>query len=178
MKTYKILYKHNGENADSAKDPHGVYEPGAVDLTAQKTCCRNWDDNGLVNVNLYMVREVDLPDWLDVNDWVRNPVEWAYLWGMGAEIDWPEAWQRGLVGMPEAKRYTCAKLLKTATRSEFRKSLKAQLVAWLETAPEDRKYHDPYSPRQWDALLDRFTVRAARSRASDLYHSHRYNEIG
>jgi len=45
----------------------------------------------------------------------------------------------------------CRKLLAANLRSEFRKSLAAQLRAWL--AEESPKYKSPFSDRQWASLL-------------------------
>lgn len=37
-------------------------------------------------------------------------------------------------------------------RNEFRKKLRDQIVAWLNTPKEERKYHSPLSPRQWECI--------------------------
>lgn len=68
------------------------------------------------------------------------------------------------------KCWLAAKLLKTKKfRSEFRLSLRDQLVAWLELAPADRKYDSPFSPRQWGCLITSFLARKADAMDRSLY---------
>ena len=46
-------------------------------------------------------------------------------------------------------------------------SLRSQLEAWLND-PQP-KYDSPFSRKQWDALLDVYTCRAAENRSKSLY---------
>jgi len=65
----------------------------------------------------------------------------------------PESWAEGIgnLGLPE--RDACIKLLRTKSfRSSFRQSLCMQLKTWLDTEPADRKYLNPFSPKQWNCL--------------------------
>lgn len=176
MREYKVLYQHYGENSDTAKSPVREYQEGEVDLGEQITCCLNWDNDMLVKTDKYAVHTVTLPDWLPLAEWIANRTAWRWLWGMGADPEWSEAWQRGLLRIESsACRLAAIKLLKTATfRSAFRASLRDQLVAWLETPPLERQYKSPFSPRQWDALVDQWTRREAQSIDTNLYYSGRY----
>jgi hypothetical protein len=186
MKTHRVLYQQLGENATTSRDPVAVViaQDGnevtarsgnrefTVDLTATCTVCVSYDNNMLVSKDKYSVGEVELPDWLSPDEWLRNTTRWKYTWGFGADRSWPESWQRFVAGCGEAQKYSVIKLLKTKKfRSKFRASLREQLERWLDTAPEDRQYDSPFSYRQWDCLISPYDKRNARGIASSLYHS-------
>jgi len=153
MKTYPILYRHMGEVSYTPRRPVAVFE-GQVDLTEQKEAILSSDDFRPIKVNRYEVKAIELPDWLDPQEWLRDPLAWEAALSL-AEPDWPESWVRLLVDLhPEPKkRSAAAKLLKTKNfRSEFRQSLRNQIVAWIETPPDEREYKSPLSYRQWNAI--------------------------
>jgi hypothetical protein len=169
MKTVKILYAHTGECSTTAPDPISLYEEGAVDMTEKVTCILSNDDWRHVSVPKWSVREVSLPDWMDPNAWCVSSVEWKYVWGMGADPNWSEAWLRGLCYLHRAERLACIKLLKTKTfRSSFRQSLRDQLVQWLEASTETRR-PSPFSPKQWDCLVTVHIGREAKQLSENLY---------
>lgn len=171
--THQILFEHRGEVSYTQPDPARPYTPGEVDLEEEKQALYSSDDWRLTKVKRWQVREVELPAWLSPQEYCRDitlQVRLKFLWGFGADPDWPEAWQRALAFFGETERLACVKLLKTKTfRSEFRASLRRQLVAWLEADPEARQYDSPFSRRQWEALCDCYTQREARQRGERLY---------
>lgn len=170
MKTHQILCRHTGEYSHTAKDPVAVWT-GQVDLTEKQDCILNSDDWRPWTVDRWEIREVELPDWLEPQEWIRNTVSWKYLWGMGADRDWPESWQRAIIRMNAAEKLACIKLLKVKNfRSEFRASLRQQLELWIAG---DRRYDTPFSHRQWDVLLQPQLVREADSIDRYLYRSGR-----
>jgi hypothetical protein len=123
----------------------------------------------------FVVKRVVLPDWMDPGEWSRSEVEWRYLWAI-VPAEWPEQWQRALLlvkeraGMPAV--LAIVNLLKTKEfRSPFRKSLRDQIVEWMEANEEDRKYKLPLSPRQFNAIMDYATVVKARVIETRLYNS-------
>lgn len=186
MKTYPILFEHTGQNSDTAKDPVAVYQPGMhyrgqpVALTETVICCLNWDDDRPVPTPRWAVIEVSLPDWLPPQEWIRQTIAWSWAWGLGLDPTWPEAWQRGLAygRFSEAQRFALIKLLKTERfRSEFRRSLRAQVVAWLDSDPATRNHPSPLSPKQFQSLLNRWDVREAQRRSSGMYYGYRYREM-
>ena len=71
MRTHIVVFEHFGENSDSAKSPT-YKKPEDIDLTEQKVCCLNWDDNQLVDTSRYALMEVTLPCWMSVEEWVGN----------------------------------------------------------------------------------------------------------
>jgi hypothetical protein len=153
MTKHQILFsRKNNENATTALDPVAPWA-GQVDLNETGTFCASSDWDMLVTEKLYAVREVELPEWMSADEWCRNYITWKYVWASGVELTWSEAWQRGLARLSFADRYAACKLLRTKKfRSEFRKSLRDQIVAWLEAAPEARNYASPLSDRQWAAI--------------------------
>ncbi len=173
MVAHKILCKKYGENLPTAATPIRPYTEADEPLLSEKaTFCMSFDNDMLVSGNLYEVWNVELPEWLSPEEWCTDQVDWKYTWGMGVEKTWCEAWQRGLARLNCEERYACAGLLKTKTfRSTFRKSLRDQLVAWLETAPENRKYNNPFSAKQWDALLNVYVMRDAKRLSESLYRA-------
>lgn len=171
MTEHLILFKHYGEISHTARTPVGVFEPGAVDLTATKTALVSSDFWAKVEVALYAVRKVDLPEFLDPAEWVADHIAWKYTWGIGVDAAWGEAHQRGLHKIRKAEGSAAAiaavKLLKVKKfRSSFRASLRDQLEAWLAG---DSDFASPFSPRQWSALVNDYDRTEAKRREAALY---------
>jgi len=168
--TYLGIYEHNGEYSGTApslfaqvaevtEDTATTVDGREYDLTATRQCCWHHDDFRLVTVDRFKVAEIVLPRWLSFDEYQRNTVDWKYTWGMGVDPSWPESWQRGLQHVSAKRRYSVAKLLRVKRfRSSFRRSLRDQIVAWLETPASQRQYDSPLSWKQWDCLTryDRF----------------------
>lgn len=175
MVKHQVLFsRKNNENSDTAMDPVGPYIPGMVDLEAEGVFCINWDNNGLVKCKLYSVREIELPEWLSVEEWLSNRIAWKYAWGKGLPQNAGEKFSRfvaykcsgptqlGLIKLFNTKKF----------RSAFRASLKAQVETWL--ADENPKYKFPLSPAQQNALCDVYTARENKSIENNIYYSGRY----
>jgi hypothetical protein len=162
--TVRILFERTGENSTTSADPVRVFVEGKDEplLEVQKTFCLSSDDDRLVGGNRYEAHDVVLPAWLSGNEWARSCVKWKYTWLTGVDATWPEVWQRALADMNVSHRLAVVKLLKVKNfRSAFRKSLRDQIVAWMETPVEGRKYRSPLSARQWESLVDVYTAREA-----------------
>ena len=176
MATYKVLYDGKcNSNSDSAKHPIGEFT-GQVDLNETVMQCINsgWDQ--LISVKRYAVHEVNLPDWLPLEDWLRYRIEYSYLWNEGA-AGFPEKWQKALLGLGSGfYRYELIKFLNTKPRKEFRQGLKQQIIDWLES--DDRKYPQPLSEKQMACIVYRYQERRTwkNNYPTGLYYSHRYNE--
>lgn len=91
--------------------------------------------------------------------------------GSGAYPDWPGHWQRWLLTLKghQSRRLAVIQLLRGEPKTELRRSLKRQLIEWLHTPPEGRRFETPFSPKQWGALTNRFVVRRAKHIDKDLY---------
>ncbi len=157
MEIHKILFEHLGEYSYTEKQPVAVWREGMVDLDEETThTIFSSDDWRPCSVTRYEVREVELPDWLLPERYLAHcsDVRWERIWAILDVKSWPQSWQEFLFRADEFKRNAAVNLLKVKSfRSEFRKSLRAQLEAWLDTPEEERKYASPFSQRQWQCLL-------------------------
>jgi hypothetical protein len=177
MKTHEIVFSRQAnENSDSAPSPLCSVEAAKnLDLTTTQVCCLNWDDNRPVTVNTYKVLTVTLPEFLSPEEWIRNSIAWKFAWAQGVDPMWPEAWQRGLLEMNSFEQFICSKLLSTKSfRSDFRRSCRDRIVAWLETPAEDRQYKSPLSSRQLEALAGPNDRRTSDRRSENAYRNSRY----
>jgi hypothetical protein len=119
------------------------------------------------------VHEILLPDWLSTEEYCANPIKWKHFWGLGANPDWPENWQRLLTrsGFSPADRLACIQLLKTKKfRSKFRSDLHAQLVTWLT----EERYMYPFSPKQLDKLVNKYVIRRAAQLEAEIHSDSNY----
>jgi hypothetical protein len=176
MKTVKFVSKHFGENSTTSKSIVSVYDPlNPPSLEEMKWCCLSYDNDMMVQVHLYGIKEVELPDWMNPEEFVYSTtnINYYWLWGFGADKDWPESWQKGLMAIPsQLERYVAIKLLKTKSfRSEFRKSIRDKVVEWLESS--ERKYASPFTQKMLNAVSTIHDVNAVRRLDKSLYYSGR-----
>ncbi len=164
MKTHQILFKHFGELTYTPKSPIRPYREGdPADLSAQAQCIFSSDDFRPAHTNLYEVRPVELPDWMEPDAWILDHMAWDRAWNQGVPRTWPAHWQVYLaLHCDKLERWALLSLLTVKNfRSDFRRSLKDQVVKWLDTPPEERQYSTPLSYKQWRALT-RYAPREAR----------------
>lgn len=188
LTTRRVLFVQTGENATTPRDPchEVVREDGdqvtyldgkgtevTVSLKTQVSCCISSDFDMLTDVDKYEVRDVVLPDWLSTREWLYSTTRWKWVWGLGADGEWPESWQRALADIRDtAQRLAAVKLLRTKNfRSDFRRKMRDQIVAWMETPADQRQWASPLSPRQWDAVIDTHLAVEASRRDGGLYRS-------
>ena len=112
--TNEILCEHLGENSDIPRNPVAIWTgPGLifrdepVNLEEQVSRCLNWDDAPPVTIKRWEVVDVKLPEWLTPGECIACREEWKFAWGMGVDVNWPEAWQRSLVNDRSSKGVAC-----------------------------------------------------------------------
>ena len=189
LQLHNVLYEHLGDSVRDHFEPIALWT-GQVDLDevrvvdAYRPICK-------VPYPRYLVRRVELPNWLDVGEWIENHEPWSLTWGAGAATSWPEPWQRFLAQSAasyrrrtrftiethsHSQRLALIELLSTTTfRSEFRRSLRSQAEAWLSTwwsfengrGPAPR-FISPFSTRQWNRLVRPHHESAARRLGLEL----------
>lgn len=166
MKTHKVILHHSGEQSGTPKSPIKVYtDDHGLDLKAQQRCILNSDDWRIVMVDKYAVDTIDLPDWIDIDRYIYDPLSFEFLLRKMAifKID-PDTLTIGaatkLMAMPTKDVFACLSLLKVKNfRSEFRASLRGQLDEWLET--DENTFDSPFSYKQWECLLNNHIITMA-----------------
>jgi hypothetical protein len=172
MKKVSFLCEHRGEYSGTPHTIAKVYEEGSVNLEEKVMRLCNSDFWIEVPVNKYAVCTIELPDWMSEEEYIRNWVDWKYVWGRGCSKEWPEKWQRFFCQVSAEKCLAMVKLLKVKKfKSEFRKSLRIQLEEWLNS--EERKYPMPFSPKQWSTLVDPYLKNESYRLENNLYRSSR-----
>lgn len=173
MKRYLVLFQHLGEIRYTAKSPKALWT-GQVDLRETVLCCLSSDDWRLVPEPKWEVREVDLPDWMPVEDWTASvglQVAWKWV-GLGADPAWPREWFEAMRDWTIPQRYVAIKLLKTkAFRSDFRRRMRDHLVTWLGTPADERKYLSPFSLRMWAGITGPHDELKANNLSRGLYEA-------
>ena len=176
--TYQVLFDGKAnENASSAKWPVALYVPGSVNLEETVTQCLSHDNDMLVDARRYEVKTVTLPTWLSFEEWKANRIAWDFLWADARTMELEEGFQRGLLHFQGSLRFACVTLLSTKNfRSDFRSSLRNQLVNWMTTPATERVYASPFSPKQQAALVNVRDSRAAHNLSNRKYYESRYRE--
>lgn len=173
MTLHKIVFIQTGEISYTPKDPHCPLDSFVGNLNAKIYCLWSSDDWRQVEVNKYEVQEIELPDWLPATEWIYHSIQWKYTWGMAHGVkDAPENIQRYMFSLKGPARLAIWKLYNTKSfRSEFRKSLYNQFIEWIDTPEETRKYDNPFSPRQWECIIDVYTCRDYKRISETIYRS-------
>jgi hypothetical protein len=171
--SHEIVFKQQGENATTDKDPYAPLADFDGDLCAVKNCCMSSDSDMLVEVSLYEVQSIALPEWLSPSEWINRSIDFGYMWARGVDPEWPEHWQRRLLQLNAVGQYVISKLLKTKNfRSSFRASLCEQTKRWLEGETE---YDSPLSGKQWGAVITVHDTIAVKRIDEDCYRSRKSN---
>ena len=152
MKTHKIYYYNYGEMSTTRMQPVRVACPD--DKPEEDIRLMSNDDWRSITCQVSAIGEVELPDWLTPEEWIRNEVYWRYTWA--SDIDrrvksLPEEQQRFIYSLDGSRQQAAAQLLCAKLRSKFKLSLKKQILAWLAD-DSDNKFDSPLTHRQWGCL--------------------------
>ena len=170
MKTHQIVFRKNGEVSYTPPSPSCLLEDFDGDLEQTANFLLSSDDWRLIPGKLYSVSEVTLPDWVSPKWWCRHEIEYKYFMRFvdGAKVD-PDslsmaAYER-IQRLRPAEKFAVFGLLKVKKfRSDFRRSLRAQLDKWLSGESD---FPSPFSRNQWACLINGHILNMA-----DRYHKY------
>ena len=155
---HNIVFRHNGAWYYTPKDafvPLEDFNEEEYGSLNKKVFKGDSDDYGCsIEVLLYEVREITLPDWLSAAEYCYNSTMWEKMPQVLGDLafTWPERWVRCIMKMERAERDVCLTLLHTHQfRSSFRQSCRNHLVEWLNDP--NAQYDTPFSQKQLQALL-------------------------
>jgi hypothetical protein len=179
--TVKVVFSRKGNEFSTTRmDPIDLYDSSVwtdAKLAQQSSYCWHSDDWRLVEANDYAVSNVELPEWLSAEDYVKHHTSWKYVFGFckdGIKTTIDKnflIWLRDS-GASECEKLAMIRLMETQTfRSDFRKSMKDRIVEFVNTSADKRQYNSPLSPRQMDCIMGPQTGIEARRISSNLYRS-------
>jgi hypothetical protein len=179
--THKIVFTRRGnEMSTTAMYPIDIYNPAVwtdEKLAETGSFCWHSDDWRLVTANLYAVSDVELPVWLDASEWLEGNIAWKYVFGYckdGIKTTIDPKFLRYLKenDIASSTKLALIRLMETKNfKSDFRKAMKDQVVSFLETPADSRKYRFPLSPRQVECIMPPYANLEARRIDSQLYRN-------
>ena len=96
-----------------------------------------------------------MPKWLDPEDYKKNKSKYIIAWTLGVPLN--ISCERIMMLQPK-QVYVIGQLLKTKKfKSNYRKSLRSRLDAWLEDVDSD--YFSPFSNKQWETVINDHVIR-------------------
>lgn len=176
----KVVFSRKGnEMSTTAMSPIALFDASIwteEKLAETGTFCWSNDDWRLVECKLYSVSDVTLPIWMSGEEWLSQHISWKYTFAYcsnGVYTDLDPTFLRWVKDVGQgAKKLAMIRLMETkAFRSEFRKSMRDQIMRFIETAPESRPYSSPLSPRQMECIIGPQMWLEARRIDSDVYRN-------
>jgi hypothetical protein len=154
MKKVKFLMKQYGEYVYTPRDIYAVYTGQDYDVNEDAGCIRGYDSWQHAPKKMWAVEEIEIPEWMTPEEYIAREHAWKWYTKIGGTEDMgKQAFEKLTRITNGALRLACVKLLKTKTfRSEFRKSLKNQLLNWIEKG----EYALPFSWKQEKALVNSY----------------------
>lgn len=147
----KIVFEFIGQfDTDNAVSPVCREEEFSGNLDETVRGISGPDDFRPVQRRRWQVRDVDLPSWMSVEEYIRDyariSTRMYYIRDVG------ESAGRYMLELSGPSLRAFHQLMTANLRSEFKKSLKEQVITWLEKDPVDREYPSPLSDKQWQAI--------------------------
>ena len=165
MKLQKIVYYASGENSGtySAKC---FLENFTGDLNEKTERFVSWDCNIPTEVDMFRVREVQLPDWMSENEFMEWEIDYKYAIGLAGEcvIEMSREKFMNFKDLSEKKKYWYGWAKKS--KNAFITSLFNQFDQWLE----DPKFKSPLSEKQWEYATRYCPLYEAKAISKSLYY--------
>lgn len=150
---HNVVYMEVGEN-EGTLEPICSIENFNGDLNETRKVCVSFDNDMRIEVSKYQVKEVWLPAWLSVEDWVKNLVSYKFLWSYHKKAaEMSEIAQRALITLQGEYAYWVVQLVSSTTRTAFRSNIKEQVLAWCEKKLNNQTtYAQPLSMKQLNCI--------------------------
>lgn len=165
MKLQKIVYYASGENSGTY-DPKCFIENFTGDLSEKTERFVSWDCNIYTKVDMFRVRELELPDWMEERDFMDHHIALKYAIGLADEtvLEMSREMFMNFIELSERKKYWYGWAKKS--KNAFIKSLVEQFDNWLK----DPKFGSPLSQKQWEAGTKYCPLWKAKTISSSLYY--------
>ena len=154
FKKVKCVYLADGENSTTQSPICGI-EDFTGDLSQEVLRCVSYDNDMKIKIPKYEVKEIWLPEWLAVDEYCQNYINWKFLWAYHKKsAQMSETAQRALIEISGEMKYWLVQLVASDTRSPFRTNLKEQVLVWCaKKMNNDTPYAQPLSGKQMDCII-------------------------
>ena len=150
MVTQKIVFYQSGANV-------GTYSPLCFlenfnnDINEKTNRCVSFDNDMLVETNMYVIKEIQIPEWMDEGFYLKNHISYKFAIGLGGEfaLTLTKVAISNFFTLSEQYQYFIGWLMKGNTKNSFKLSIREQIINWLNT--ENNKYRKPLSDTQFSA---------------------------
>ena len=172
MQPRKIIFEYSGSRHENPNPTTKDLETTDVTKSRQydTSCDGDWSHGQILPI--FEVRAVILPDWLTTKYFYTHTIDLRYLIAYGMSFLWERKWIEGLLSIPDRNRFAIVQLLKAnpeRMRSEFRISLRKQVIAWFEVPPDERIRISPLSPRQMEVAVGPYGGRLESQISRSVY---------
>jgi len=169
MKTTKVIYHANGENA-STYGPLCFAENFKGDLTETTEKFVAWDCDIYTTVSKYKVKEISMPTWFEESDYLEHHIALKYAIGLGGEavLNFTREEFFRFKDLGEKQKFWFGWVQDRTAKNQFLASLEQQFRAWLRG---DSNHGSPLSQKQWEAALRYCPAYQAKGISTSLYYA-------
>ncbi len=173
MKAITLVLINNGANVGTYS-PHMFKESFTGNIDEKTTRCWSYDDDELVETNLYNEATVNIPDWMSEQYYLNNAIK--FHWAMAMTCGWAGTLTKDmftkLITLDETYQYFIGWLFKGKTKSTFKLDIRSKVLEWL--ASDSNQYKQPLSHAQFEAASQYCLLYEAKQISNRLYNSHSY----
>jgi hypothetical protein len=160
--TLEFLGRRYDENAPTKLSPTKPWSDEFLPLLDETVmCCVAFDNDMLVECNLYSKLSFTVPKWMDHS--MFGEITWNYFLAAGGSVKWSKAHYDRIHTIDSFDlRYAIIKLINSNPRTDKRKAMKDRFLSWLDGAD---------SIQRWDFvnICDEYTMRDAKNAATREY---------
>ncbi len=131
----------------------------------------SWDCNIYTSVDMYRVREIDIPAWMGEEEYKRENISLKYvltLTGIDPDTMTKQMYDK-VKQLPETWQYFIGWILSKKSKNNFIQSIQEQVRTWMNES--ESKYNKPLSIAQWEAATKYCPLYEAKQITNRLYYS-------
>lgn len=173
QKTVKVVFMATGENS-------GTYSalcfldsfPADKDINQQCERFVSWDCNIYRSVNLYQIKEINIPAWMEEAQFLADYIKYKFAAGLAPdflETLTREEWNK-FKNLSEKYQFFIDEYFKGNTKNPFKQSLRQQINMWLQS-PYNHTRPTPLSPKQYEIATRFIPMYQAGQISTRIYNS-------
>jgi hypothetical protein len=173
QKTVEVVYYASGENSGTYSPLCFIESfPADRDINEKTEKFINWDCNIYVSCDMYKIQKIEVPEWITEQEFLKDYISHKYAFGLAYDFYITlskEEWSK-FKTLSEKYKFFIDEYFKGNTKNEFKKSLRAQIIDWLNS-PYDYKRPQPLSPRQFEIAAQYIPLYQVNNISTRIYYS-------